>query len=302
MTSSQLNLFLVVAKHLNFSAAAKELYMTQPAVSHQIVALEKELGTKLFQRSTRKIQLTHSGELFLEDAKRILDLEDAAKERILLSKSSGDLSLSICYLLDPCHSFLPKLCVKMQEQFPQVKIQLQRMDARNLDTSMDQNLYDMYFSLSRDLGNHPEYAKKDILDDTLCLICPENHPCSRLTKIDYNKLSSERVFMMDPENALFMHRQILQLCRSINFVPQRISYCSSLEEVLFQVESGLGVAILPMRSCSHTAHSISYIPLSGNSSQMKLGVAWLLNSDNPAIEWMLEILEQSQQEHPEWFR
>lgn len=293
MTSAQLHLFMIAAKHLNFSETAKELYMTQPAVSHQISVLEKELGTRLFTRSTRKIQLTHSGELFLEDAKRILDMEEAARERIRISDSSDNPELSICYLMDPCHSFLPKACLKMQEVYPQAKLSLHRMDARKLDISMENKTYDMYFSLVRDLGNHSEYAKKDIFDDTLCLVCPANHPCASLTKIDYNKLSSEQFFMMAPEYAMYMHRQILGLCRSVDFIPQRISYCSSLEEVLFQVEAGLGVAIMPMKSRYHALNSVAFIPFSGNKALIKMGVAWLVNSGNPAIGWMLDILEQT---------
>lgn len=301
MTTEQLNLFLIAAKHLNFSATAKELYLTQPAVSHQIATLEKELGTRLFQRSTRKIRLTHSGELFLEDAKRILDLEDAAKERIRLSDGSDELTLSICYLLGPCHVFLPKICVKMREQYPQVRLKLVRMDSSNLDASMNKKSFDIYFTGSKDLLKHPEYAKKEIQDDVLCLVIPVNHPASSRTKIDYTKLSSEQFFMMGPENALAMHQQIVQVCYSIGFIPQRVSYFPSMEEVLFQVESGLGVSILPMRSLRNSTDAVVYIPLPGNLSKMKLGVSWLMNSDNAAINWMLEILEQSMKSNPEWF-
>ena len=72
MHLEQLRYFLSVARHRNFTEAAREFYMTQPAITHQISALERELGAKLFLRTTRNVSLTRAGELFLEDAKRML--------------------------------------------------------------------------------------------------------------------------------------------------------------------------------------------------------------------------------------
>lgn len=71
-------------------------------------------------------------------------------------------------------------------------------------------------------SHHCMQTFKDILVDILCLVCPENHPCSMLTRQDFNKLSSEQVFMMNPENALFLHRQILPDVLSLIYPPGTI--------------------------------------------------------------------------------
>ena len=301
MTSEQLQYFLITAKHLSFSAAARELYVSQPAVSHQISMLEKELGSRLFVRSTRTTQLTRAGELFLEDAKRILDIMEGARERVSLADTADELSLSVCYLLAPCQSFLPRVCSRMQAQYPQVRLKLTRMDAHNIDMAMHNREADIFFSLSRDLVNHPEYAEKDLFSDTLCLICPADHPCANLTTIDFNKLASEKFLIMDPGYAPFMHKQIQQLCRSIDFIPLRTRNCGSLEEILFEVESGLGVTILPMKSQQIASDSLLFIPLPGRLAQMNMGTAWLINTENPAIKWFLELLDQTKNTNPEWF-
>ncbi|MCD8232507.1 MAG: LysR family transcriptional regulator [Clostridiales bacterium] len=98
MNTAQLNYFLSAAKHLSFSEAAKEFYMTQPAISHQISDLEKELGAKLFSRTSRGVVLTKAGELFLEDAKQMLDMESLSRERLRSLDASGTIRLSIAYL------------------------------------------------------------------------------------------------------------------------------------------------------------------------------------------------------------
>ena len=82
MNTFQLSCFLAVAENLNFARAAKELNISQPAVTHQIRSLEEELNVKLFRRNTRLVELTYFGNLFLNDAREILTLADRAKKRL----------------------------------------------------------------------------------------------------------------------------------------------------------------------------------------------------------------------------
>ena len=82
MNTDQLRYFMAIAHHKNFTEAAKEFYITQPAITHQIAALEKELGTPLFKRTTRSVTLTEAGKLFAEHAKHILDQEENALHRL----------------------------------------------------------------------------------------------------------------------------------------------------------------------------------------------------------------------------
>ena len=82
MNIMQLRCFLSVAEYLSFSRAAEQLNMTQPSITHQISALEDELGAKLFVRTTRTVRLTPSGLMFQKDAKRMVELSYLAKNRL----------------------------------------------------------------------------------------------------------------------------------------------------------------------------------------------------------------------------
>lgn len=300
MNTEQLRHFIIAAKHLNFSEAARELYITQPALSHQISALEKELGTKLFHRSTRRVALTKSGTLFLEDAKRMLDMEEAARERIQFADSSSEISLNIAYLLAPCKSFLPAVIHQFRQLFPQVNISLVRMDAHNISDAMPREQYDLYFSLTRDFDQQNRYAYKTIFSDIFCLICREDHPCVRTAKIDFDKIASEPFFMLNPAMGPFMAKQTLQICRANHFQPQLIQYMDSMEEIQFAVESGLGITILPSKNKAFYPSSLAYIPLGGIDARLSIGAAWMSSADNPAIAWFLDLLEKMLEEHPEW--
>ena len=82
MNTVQIECFLAVSEHLNFSRASEALKITQPAVSHQIQTLEEELGVKLFKRTSKSVSLTPEGIQFLPDAELILKTVISAKERL----------------------------------------------------------------------------------------------------------------------------------------------------------------------------------------------------------------------------
>ena len=290
MNTEQLNYFIITAKHLNFSAAAKELYVTQPAISHQIAALEKELNAKLFTRTTRHIQLTRSGELFLEDAKRILDMEDLSRQRIQLANTAVDTTLRIAYLLEPCRSFLPRLLQQFHRQYPHVKLQLTRMVGKMLRESVETGQYDLYFSMEKDLNISP-LSYRRLFTDQYHLICSPNHPCTGTNKIDFDKLATETFFMMTPDAGPFITREAQQILRENKITHSQIEYLSTMEEILFLVESGVGVSILPGKSQHFYQSSLVYIPLEGPHTSISFGTCWHPENDNPAIPWLLELLE-----------
>ena len=301
MNSEQLHYFLSVAKHLNFTEAAKDFYITQPAISRQISELERELGTKLFHRSTRNVTLTKSGELFLEDAKRFLALEESSKERIRLADSSSELSLKISYLSSPCKSFLPEVVNAFHKLYPQVNITLTRRNAQEISASMQQQDSDLYFSLFHDLETSGQFSTRQIFTDYFCIVCRNDHPCFNDSKVDFNKIATEPFLMCSPENAPLLVKQILQVCRELHFSPRITHYYESMEEILFATESGLGISILPYRIKDYMSISLAYIPLTLRSGGSQMGVAWNQNTENQTVSWFLDVLSRMQEEHPELF-
>ena len=95
MNSQELKCFVVAADRLNFTRAAKELYVTPPTVTHHIQHLEEELGVKLFIRNSKSVQLTTAGEIFYHDAHDILLRMEAIPNRLRAVKSNEQTILKI---------------------------------------------------------------------------------------------------------------------------------------------------------------------------------------------------------------
>jgi DNA-binding transcriptional LysR family regulator len=301
MDDVKLKYFLSVAKYLNFTEAAKDHYMTQPAISRQISELERDLGTKLFHRSTRTVTLTKSGELFLEDAKRILSLAENARERILLADSTEDLELKIIYLASPTRTFLPELVRQFHINHPQVSIDLHSKTAQEIADDIKNPTADIYFSMSSDLKQHKSMITRNLFTDTFCFVCRNDHPCLNGSSIDPEKIASEPFLMFQAETAAYMNRQILKVCRELNFIPKYTKTYNSMDDVILATECGLGISILPYKTRFYAPESISCIPINHQTPGSTIGIAWIPDSDNPAISWFLDQLDQLIEANPAWF-
>ena len=119
-----LNYFLTVAEELNFTRAAQRLNMSQPPLSNQIRALEEELGTPLFTRSSRGVQLTEAGKLLYRRASQLLDLAEKTKEEV----SSLGLGLSGTLCLGSVAGLAPFLAAKwlsgFRAEYPLVRFEI----------------------------------------------------------------------------------------------------------------------------------------------------------------------------------
>lgn len=292
MNFQQLKYFISAARHLNFSETAKEFYMTQPAISHQIADLEKELGNQLFIRSAKGVALTKAGEMFLEDARQMLEMETKSKNRLQALAGTDFYQLTIGYLASPCKYFLPEAIHRFRQEYPQVNIDLIRMDAMQVLKSMDQGQYDIYFSLLEDIQHKRDYECRKIHADNYCLVCRNDHPCLNNLKLDYAKIAAEPFLMLDSTRAAYMTKQISQVCRDLGFVPRVRKTFQTMEEVLFAAEAGLGITFLPNKIKEYMKANLVYIPLDSGSAACGMGVSWQRQKDNPAVEWFMEKLIQ----------
>lgn len=125
MNTFQLTCFVTVSQTLNFARAAEELNVTQPAITHQIRSLETELDTKLFHRTTKGVNLTTDGFLFLDDARKMLAISDRAKAKIINHKQQSEQILTIGSCNYACLLLLPDILRIMKTEYPNIHPQLQ---------------------------------------------------------------------------------------------------------------------------------------------------------------------------------
>lgn len=301
MTFEQLQYLITIAKYHNFTKAAKELYVTQPTISTQIRNLEKELGIELFERSTRNVKLTEKGQIFLSDAKKAVQVMEDAKRRLAMAEQDSQ-KLDLAYLQAPTAYFLPEVLRLFQRENPQIKVQQHRRNASEIVEDIQHARYDVYFSMLSDLMTFPEMAVKSLFVDYFCVVTPADHPALEVLSTDYGKLSSEPFIFLNPKNSAAMYSQILDACKRLGFQPNVLRYYDLFEDLLYAVEAGEGITILPYRSRFYMQNKLQFTLLDSLQIPSVLAAGWLRDKPSAATVLFIEFLKNYMQENQDYFR
>ena len=150
MTSQQLETFMMVAKHLSYRKAAELLFITQPAVTKQIMLLEKELGMELFARSKRDVALTPVGELFYDFTQQTSESFENFYMRARQQQSTQ--SLSICVQVNIRSSLVTESVSEFMRKNPAIAVRFEFCDIIDMTNAVSQRHYDLYVSNMEDLA------------------------------------------------------------------------------------------------------------------------------------------------------
>lgn len=186
MELRQLKYFVKSAEYLNFSVAAKHLYITQSTLSQQIKQLEYELGFELFLRNSRHIQLTEAGEEFLPFARKtIVDAEDAVQRlHDLQHVKVGTLRVGVTYSLS---TVLTEGLISFMKEFPDIKLEIYYKTVDELLTLLRERKVDFILSY-KPLCEATDIDSMPLFENTLALVVSKEHPLAKRSKIKVSEL------------------------------------------------------------------------------------------------------------------
>ena len=195
MADRRLQVFMAVAKHLNFTRAADELFMSQPAVTFQIKQLEELYSTRLFERRHGNVSLTPAGELVLSYAEKIMALSDEMESR--LAEMSGEMRgpLLIGASSSIAVSLLPHLLSEFNAIYPQVRACLIIANSENIERRIAEHTLDL--GLIDAPSKLTGVASETCGTDELVVICAPDYPLAGSASItpkalvDYEYISRE---------------------------------------------------------------------------------------------------------------
>lgn len=247
MILRHINYFLAVAKHRSFTRAATALYVSQPALSQQIKQLEETLGTPLFDRSGRNVELTDAGEVYALYAQRALqDLEEGKRAiHDVQNLSRGALRIAITptfttYLIGP-------LIKEFHNRYPNVTLNVQEMSQEQ----MEQQLLDDEFDLGiafEDVRS-AELEVQILLIETLALVMNKDHPLAKQQAIDLQVLSEQSLVLLSSEFAT--REQIERYCLQHKIQPKVLMEANSLSAVIEIVRHTQLSTLLPFNIASN---------------------------------------------------
>lgn len=247
MNIENLETFLLVAENLSFARAAKFLHISQPAVTKQIRALEDELGTKLFIRSTRNVRLTPSGELFYGDAKEIVRKTRLAIGRVKRQEEEKEL-LRMGVSNTSVLFYLQEIIKKLRESCPAVWPDIECLDCKKILNLFMEHKLDVLFYFKENLPKEYDIKYVELKRDRLCCLAAKESPLGQKKSISLEELKQHQLIVCSPLDAPLSIASFQEKLLK-NHSPQKVMYCGSIETAHCLAGAGYGIALLPEMLC-----------------------------------------------------
>ncbi len=237
--SRQLQVFASVARTKSFTAAAKELFLTQSAVSHAIKALEADLEVSVFDRVGKKAHLTVAGEQLIKRADRILrELQDARAEVEEL-QDWGHGRLRVGASTTACQYLLPNVLREFKQSFPECVIRIEPGDGPRMVELLRTNQVDLAVMLKP--AGRDEMEFRPLFEDELRMYVSPIHPWAQHGFVTRRQLDQETFILYN--KASYTFGMVNDYFRRSNVQLNTVIELGSMEAIKELVKIGLGVGV-----------------------------------------------------------
>lgn len=254
-----LRYFCMLAEELHFGRAAERLHMAQAPFSQQIRQLEDRVGTELFHRTTRKVQLSAAGVRFLEYAQKIVaDVEEAVRyAKSTSSDEAGVIRVGCINMV--LSSILPKAIRELQRKHPAVIVTpTTQTTGVQINMLLDDKLD---LALVRPTAL-PSYLRGEtIMRERLCVALPEDHPLSQLEELQPTDLDGVDLMSFSAKLGTSYGPDVTRALKKAGATPNAALQFVDTSSALCLVSAGCGVAILPMSANVFRYPGVTYRPI-----------------------------------------
>jgi DNA-binding transcriptional LysR family regulator len=284
-----LRYFVAVAEELHFGHAAHRLGIVQPALSKQIVALERELGVKLFIRSKRNVSITEAGQALYFEARDILQRVDHATDSAKLTDSGALGSLAIGFIGPAMWNILPSLVRAHRSRVPGMHFRLHEMTSGPMIQQVRDGILDAGFI--RPFGHDEALEIKTVWSEPFAIAMVDDHPLAQQDVVDLADAADETFVLVSREGSPGLFDVCLALCQSYGFSPLEIQEGNTGGAMFGMVAAGLGVTLVPTSAAVVPWPGVAFRPLTRSEPQLALAVAYRRDNGSAALSSFLETLD-----------
>ncbi len=293
MTTQQIEMFLSLAEHLNFTKTAKEYFTTQPTVSRQISLLEEEFGFPLFVRSKKEVRLTYQGAIMVKKCREALETIRNGIREVTDIAQNPDMELKIGSLegmdLD---LFVSPTAAYFNKQYPNVKISIERRSFGELRNKLEKGNLDLIFTLSFET----RYLKNVVYDEYYPvqpgILMPGDHPLAGKADLQPGDFSGETFILPEASDSPGRTEELQKILEKLGICWGRILYVPNQESILLNIRSGKGMALLDNSWREVYDDRYYFFPLSQEEAPLSVVCAWKRDNLNPAVALYTNMLKE----------
>lgn len=274
--------FVSVAEELNFKKASERLFISQPGLSRQIKQMEEILGSQLFERTKRNVQLTASGRYLLAESKTVFSQLKRIERQIALIDKGEAGELRIGFLGSAMQEIVPQFLLKLNSEFPAISTTLDEMNNQAQIEAVKNGGLDIGFVR---VASVPKPLKlRAVIEDTFSLVLPVAHQLNRKNFVNIEQLKNENFILFSSDYSPLYYDKIMSIFRDQGYIP-KISHKSVHALTIFKlVESGLGIAIIPTSLSQGFSLDVKFIELNMIPQRTILSAIWNEENRNPIIQ------------------
>ena len=265
---SELRAFLVLADHLHFSHAAEVLHVSQPALTKQMQRLEAKVSGRLLVRGYRKVALTPAGEILRDRARRLLREAEVAEQMARLAVNGKAGVLRIGFGIGSLAAGLPGILMRFRQQFPEVQVSMRDMSTPDQIEALHQGDIDVGFV--RLPVESAELVTVPVLEEMLVAAIPPG--------MSYRKglsdLRNEPFVVISRSGSVSFFDHLVQTCRAAGFSPRIVQEVNELLTVLFLVQAGAGVSLVPSSASRMRVPNVRLLDTHLAEAKWKIGLTW----------------------------
>ncbi len=289
MDLQQLRYVIAVAETRSFTRAAERCFVVQSALSHQVAKLERELGLKLFARTSRRVELTPAGKAFLPDALACLASADRAvtEAAAAVGEIRGQLTVGIIPTVAAVD--IPEVLTVFRDRHPQVRVALQVGKSNEMTARVAAGDLDVAF-LGLPDGDRPSGVEvRELARDEAVAVLPADHPLASESPIPLARLAEE-TFVDFPTGS--PGRTQSDLAFASARIQRDVAFEVSAADLLMRlVRRGLGVALLPSTFVGPGDAGLVTVPVVNGPRRVEY-LVWSDFNPAPALRAFLDVLGQ----------
>lgn len=295
MEVRHLRSFAVLAEECHFGRAAARLHIAQPALSQQLQQLEREVGVRLVDRSTRRVELTEAGHLLLARAHEVISLVDRASDELALYGSGRLGRVSVGLVGTATYDLLPRLAHEARRRLPGLVLDLRGEQlSPHLSRAVLEGTLDL--AVLRDPSeDDDDLVLTPLRTEPLVVVMPSGHRLADRPEVSLVELARDAFVIHPSGHRSSMYDKVLEACRRAGFRPRELHEVAETATLTVLVAAGLGVAVVPAPVQALRLDGVVYVPLAPNrdGTVETVNLVLLRRTDaSPATLKVAELLEQ----------
>jgi Transcriptional regulator len=243
MNQTQVECFLTIVEEKNYSKAAERLFLSQPTLSRYIQALEKELGCVLFNRTTKKVELTEDGrqyqELFLRWTMELRNLKEKLSNDLEEKQSKVRIGIIEDWYT---RSFFTKFYDHITSSLPEISLEIVCYGINELLKKLESGDLDMVLSVGNSKSKEKRFFSKVIYRSNKVILYAEDHPLANKKDLKVEDFKNEIFYAVPDDEGNDAEESIRQWCGSYHFIPI-IRHLPNLQSIYANIRNGNGVMI-----------------------------------------------------------